>query len=87
MGVGVFQQREPKMPGAHKICTAIFGARIAGGKITDMRLFLIFVLKFVRSRVLGRDFFNRFQVLSDRKVHIQHKKWPLIAVSYNYNSR
>ena len=29
----------------------------------------------------GRDFFNRFQVLSDRKVLFKHKKWPFIAVN------
>ena len=29
-----------EMPGAHTIGAAIFGPRIADGKITDMRLFL-----------------------------------------------
>ena len=37
---GVFQQKEPKMPGAHKIGAAVSGPRIAGGNFTDMRLFL-----------------------------------------------
>ena len=32
-----------------------------------------FALKLVGSRVLGRDLFNRFQVLSDRKVLFKHK--------------
>ena len=41
MGIwGVFQQKEQKMPGAHKSGAAIFGPRLAGGKNTDMRLFL-----------------------------------------------
>ena len=39
MGMGVFLQNQ-KIPGAHKIGTAISGPRIAGEKITDMRLFL-----------------------------------------------
>ena len=30
-GMGVFQQKEPKIPGAHKIGAAISGPRIAGG--------------------------------------------------------
>ena len=38
MGMGVFQQKEPKMPGARKIGAAISGPRIAGGKITDARI-------------------------------------------------
>ena len=42
MGMGVFQQKEPKMPGALKIGAAISGLRIAGGKITDMRFFLTY---------------------------------------------
>ena len=39
MGMGVFQQKEPKMPAAHEIGAAISGPRIAGGKNTDMRHF------------------------------------------------
>ena len=39
MGMGVFQQKEQKIPGAHKLGAAISGPRIAGGKITDMRFF------------------------------------------------
>ena len=31
MGMGVFQQKEAKIPGAHKIGAAISGSRIAGG--------------------------------------------------------
>ena len=41
MGMVVLQQKEPKIPGAHKISVAISGPRIVGGKITDMRLFLV----------------------------------------------
>ena len=37
MGMGVFLQKEPKMPGAHKIGAAISGPRIAGGRITGIR--------------------------------------------------
>ena len=40
MGMRVFQQREPKIPGARNIGAAISGPRIASGNITDMRLFL-----------------------------------------------
>ena len=32
MGMGVFQQKEPKMPGAHKIGAVISGPRIYGRK-------------------------------------------------------
>ena len=40
MGMGVFQQKEPKkLPGAHKIGAAISGPRIMGRKITDVRHF------------------------------------------------
>ena len=41
--------------------------------VTRPQLGPFFVLKFVRSRVLGRDFFSRFQILSDRKVLFKHK--------------
>ena len=43
MGTWVFQQekKNQKMPGAHKIGAAVFGPRIAGGKITDTMIFLI----------------------------------------------
>ena len=44
MGMGVFQQKEQRIPGAHDIGKAISGPRIAGGKITDMRIFLISVV-------------------------------------------
>ena len=44
MGLGSFQQKEPKNPGAHKIGAANSGPRIAGGKIMDVRLFLIWGL-------------------------------------------
>ena len=40
MNMELLQQQEPKIPGAHKIGAAISGPRIAGGKITDVRLFL-----------------------------------------------
>ena len=40
MGMRVFQQKEPKMPGAHKIGAAIFGPRITGGNFMDTTLFL-----------------------------------------------
>ena len=43
MGMGVFQQREPKMPGAHKIGAAISAPRIAGGNFMDIALFLSFI--------------------------------------------
>ena len=36
---GFSSRKNQKMPGAHKIGTAISGPRITGGKITDMRLF------------------------------------------------
>ena len=39
IGVGVFQQNEPKMPGAHKIGAAVSGPRITGSKIMGMRFF------------------------------------------------
>ena len=39
MGMGFSSRKNQKMPGAHKICAAISSPRIAGGKITDMRLF------------------------------------------------
>ena len=42
MGMGVFQQKERKMPGAHKIGAAISGPRIAGRKVTDIGLFLMY---------------------------------------------
>ena len=38
MGVEAFLQKEPKIPGAHKVGAAISGPRIADRKITDMRL-------------------------------------------------
>ena len=38
MDMGVFKQKEQKIPGAHKIGAGIFGPRIAGGQITEMRL-------------------------------------------------
>ena len=41
MGMGFCQQKEPKMPGAHKIGAAISGHRIAGRKIMGARIFLI----------------------------------------------
>ena len=41
MGMGLFQQKEAKIPAAHKIGAAISGSRMAGGKITDRRLLLI----------------------------------------------
>ena len=41
MGIGFSSRKSPKMPGANKIGTAIYGPRVAGGKISDMRLFLI----------------------------------------------
>ena len=41
MGMGVFQQKEAKMPGAHKISVAISGPRITGGTFMDITLFLI----------------------------------------------
>ena len=34
-------RKSPKMPGAHTIGAAISAPRIAGRKITDVRLFLI----------------------------------------------
>ena len=37
----VFLQKDPKIPGAHKIGAAISGPRIAGRKTTDIRLVLI----------------------------------------------
>ena len=40
MGMGVFQQKDQKMPGAHKIGAAISGRRIAGGNFMDITLFL-----------------------------------------------
>ena len=40
MGMGVFRQKEQKIPGAHKIGTAISGPRIVGGKLQDITLFL-----------------------------------------------
>ena len=36
----VFLRKEAEIPGAHKIGAAISGPRIAGGLITDIRLFL-----------------------------------------------
>ena len=39
-GMGIFQQKEPKKPGAHKIGAAISGLSITGGKIMDTKLFL-----------------------------------------------
>ena len=41
MGMRVFQQKEPKTPGAHKIGAAISGPR----KITDVRFFFVFSVK------------------------------------------
>ena len=38
MGMLVLQQKKPQMPGAHKIGAAISRPRIAGRKISDMRL-------------------------------------------------
>ena len=38
MGMGVFQQKNQKMPGAHKIGKAISGPRIAGGNFMDIPL-------------------------------------------------
>ena len=38
MGMGVFQQKEPKMPGAHKIGAAISGPGITGGNFMDIAL-------------------------------------------------
>ena len=35
MVMRVFQQKEPKMPGAHKIGAAISGPRITGGNFMD----------------------------------------------------
>ena len=40
MGMVVFQQKEPKMPGAHKIGAATCGPRIAGGNFMDTTFFL-----------------------------------------------
>ena len=37
---GFFQQKEPKVPGAHKIGAAISGPRIGGGNFMDTTLFL-----------------------------------------------
>ena len=45
MGMGLFQQKEPKMPGAHKIGAAISGPRIAGGNFTDITLLVAPVLR------------------------------------------
>ena len=42
MGMGGFQQKEPKMPGAHKIGAAMSGPRITGGNFMDTTLFLNF---------------------------------------------
>ena len=39
MGIGVFQQKEPKNAGAHKIGAAISGPRIAGGKLRTSGFF------------------------------------------------
>ena len=39
MGIGVSQQKSPKMPGAHKIGAAISGPQNCRQKITDIRLF------------------------------------------------
>ena len=36
MGMGVFQQKNQKMPGAHKIDAAVSGPRIAGRNFTDI---------------------------------------------------
>ena len=44
MGMGGFSCRKnQKSPGAHKIGAAVSDPTIAGGKITDMRVFLIYV--------------------------------------------
>ena len=40
MGMGVFQQKEPKMPGDHKIGAAISGPRIAAEILWTPRFFL-----------------------------------------------
>ena len=39
MGMGVFQQKEPTIPGAQKIGAAISGPRIAGGKFCGHEVF------------------------------------------------
>ena len=41
----------------------------------------LFVLKVVRSQVLGRDSSTVSKVLSDRKVLFKHEQWPSIAVN------
>ena len=40
MGMGFSTRKNQKVPGAHKTGAASSGPRIAGGQITDMRLFL-----------------------------------------------
>ena len=62
MDMGGFQQKEPKMPGAHKIGTAISGPRIAGGKIMDMRHLNFFGESKLQSR-FSPDLFD-FQIFS-----------------------
>ena len=63
---GFSSKRNQKIPGAHKIGVAISGPRIAGGKITDMRIFLgIVMLNFSQDSsqfdtpCLGRESSNR----------------------------
>ena len=62
MGMGVFPaERTKKIPGAHKIGAAISGPRIAGGRITDMRLFIIMKTcryRYRKGRKKHINFFN-----------------------------
>ena len=60
MGMGVFQQKEPKMPGAHKIGAAISGPRIAGGNFMDTTLFLIQRLPTIARLAIPKSLFGLF---------------------------
>ena len=58
MGMGFSSTKNQKMPGAHKIGAAISDPRIAGGKILDMRIFLIWGIEmFVFDLLSGIEIF------------------------------
>ena len=94
MGMGVFLQKDRKMPGAHKIGAAISGPRIAGGNFMDTTLFLSNIrgenaqpkstevaTKITRSRELLEKFaraFPCFPVIYGRRIFIHHQCWEVL---------
>ena len=78
MGMEVFLQKEPKMPGAHKIGAAISGPRITGGDFMDITFFFS---DFSLRRL--PYFFCVFPLFFPSILRVQRRNRPLLVSGFS----